>query len=112
MALSITMAQTAMGAETGAFMTGKTLALLCSSSDADDQLSCQSYIAGVVDYHRLLRGLGTAPTVDFCLPDKLPMADMKKIVRNYLVGRTEHNDFVAAPAVAMALYGTYPCKKR
>lgn len=96
--------------ETGALMTGKALYLFCTSRKAQDQFTCQSYIAGVIDYHRLLRGLGTAPTVDFCLPPALDMAHIKKIVAAYLASRTEHRDFVAAPAVAMSLYGAYPCK--
>jgi hypothetical protein len=96
--------------ETGALMTGKALYLFCTSRKAEDQFTCQSYIAGVIDYHRLLRGLGTAPTVDFCLPPALDMAQIKKIVATYLARRSEHRDFVAAPAVAMSLYGAYPCK--
>jgi hypothetical protein len=83
--------------ETGALMTGKTLYLFCTSRKAEDQFTCQSYIAGVIDYHRLLRGLGTAPTVDFCLPPAIDMAQIKKIVAAYLASRTEHRDFVAAP---------------
>lgn len=98
--------------EPGALMTGKTLGLLCASKKSDDQFACQSYIAGVIDYHRLLRGLGTAPTVDFCLPRVVDMTQIKKIVLNYLIRRTEHRDFVAAPAVALSLYNAYPCKKR
>ncbi len=98
--------------ETGALMTGKTLYLLCTSNKADDQFACQSYIAGVIDYHRLLRGLGSAPTVDFCLPQAIDMTQIKQIVSGYLGSRTEHRDFVAAPAVAMSLYGVYPCDKK
>lgn len=98
-------------AAVGALMTGKTLALLCTSKEKDDQLSCQSYIAGVVDYHNLLRSLGTAPSVNYCLPDNIGMVQMKQIVTRYLVTRTEHRDFIAAPAVAMALYNAYPCAK-
>lgn len=103
----LTAAQTQ--AAVGALMTGKTLALLCTSKKEDDQIGCQSYIAGVVDYHNLLRSLGTAPSVNYCLPDALTMAQMKRIVANYILTRTEHQDFIAAPAVAMALYNMYPC---
>ena len=96
-------------AAVGALMTGKTLTLLCRSEEKEDQIGCQSYIAGVVDYHHLLRGLGTAPSVNFCLPDKLSMQQMKTIVTRYILTRTEHQDFIASPAVAMALYNAYPC---
>lgn len=93
----------------GAMMTGKTLALLCTSKKQEDQIGCQSYIAGVVDYHNLLRSLGTAPTVNYCLPDALTMAQIRQIVTRYIMTRTEHQDFIASPAVAMALYNVYPC---
>jgi hypothetical protein len=110
LALSAASAQAA--APLGALMTGGALLNLCQSGKAGDQFACQSYIAGVVDYHRLMRGLKTAPAVDFCLPEKLPMADVKAIVSHYLMRYTEHRDFIAAPAVAMSLYQKYPCKRR
>jgi Rap1a immunity proteins len=109
--LGIASASTA-NAAVGALMTGKTLALLCTSTVDKDQAACQSYIAGVVDYHNLLRSLGTAPTVNYCLPDSLTMAQTKNIVTRYIMSRAEHQDFIAAPAVAMALYNAYPCPKQ
>lgn len=98
-------------AHANALMTGKTLVLLCTSKEKEDQVGCQSYIAGVVDYHNLLKSLGTAPTVNFCLPKGLSMAQMKAVITRYIIQRTEHQDFIAAPAVAMALYNAYPCAK-
>lgn len=94
----------------GALMTGKTLSLLCSSAKADDQFACQTYIAGVIDYHRLLKSLGTAPSVDFCLPSDLKMEQIKAMVTQYVLAHSEHQDFIAAPAVAMSLFNAYPCK--
>lgn len=110
--LMLSFAAPAKAATDGALMTGGALATLCASRNNGDQFACQSYIAGVIDYHRLIRGLGTAPTVDFCLPDRLPMADVKAVVMQYLTRYTEHRDFIAAPAVSMALYQRFPCKKR
>jgi hypothetical protein len=96
----------------GALMTGGALLILCTSEKSEDVFSCQTYIAGVVDYHRLQRSLGTVPTVDFCLPDGITMGDIKSLVVRYLYKYTEHRDFIAAPAVAMALFQQFPCKRR
>lgn len=98
-------------ARAAALMTGKTLALLCTSKDKSDQVGCQSYIAGVIDYHNLLKSLGTAPSVNYCLPQGITMAQVKAIVTRYILQRTENQDFIAAPAVAMALFNSYPCGK-
>lgn len=96
----------------GALMTGKTLALLCNSAKPEDQFSCQSYIAGVIDYHRLLKSLGTAPSVDFCLPRDTKMVQIKATIVQYMIKHTEHQDFIAAPGVAMSLFNAWPCVKR
>jgi hypothetical protein len=95
-----------------AFMTGKVLLGLCTSSKADDQFACENYIAGVIDYHILVRSLGTAPSVDFCLPRTVRMQQIKQVVQVYLTQRPEQHGFVAAPAVALALYGTFPCARK
>lgn len=99
-------------AEPGAYMTGRNLSLLCVSETSEDRFSCQSYIAGVIDYHRLIKSLGTAPSVDFCIPDTVKMAQIKNIVTLYIRQHTEHQDFIAAPGVAMAMFNAFPCKKR
>lgn len=96
----------------GALMTGKALAGLCSSKEEKDVFACQTYIAGVIDYHRLIRGLGVVPSVDFCLPKEMTMDQVRRIVYGYTVRHSEHHDFIAAPAVAMSLYQRYPCAKR
>lgn len=74
--------------------------------------ACENYIAGVVDYHTLVRSLGTAPSVDFCLPANIKMQQITIMVRNYLTARPEQQGFVAAPAVALAIYNSYPCPKK
>ena len=97
---------------TGALMTGKSLLSLCTSAENADQFACQSYIAGIIDYHRLVRSLGTAPTVDFCIPENVKMADMRDKIVAYLLGHSEHHDFIAAPGVSLGLYKAFPCPKR
>lgn len=72
---------------------------------------CQSYIAGVVDYHTLIHSLGTAPSVDFCIPANVDLGTLQKIYVAYIVRhREEHKGFIASPAVALALYEAFPCK--
>ena len=96
----------------GPLMKGKTLGLLCNSAKQDDQFSCQSYIAGIIDYHNLIKSLGSAPSVDFCIPQAATMSQLKSVVTTYIAAHSEHQDFIAAPGVAMGLYNAYPCKKR
>lgn len=75
--------------------------------------ACQSYISGVIDYHNVLKGMGTAPTTDFCIPEKEPLPNIQKRVLAYLIRyKAIHSEFVAAPAVNLALHTYYPCKKR
>lgn len=72
--------------------------------------ACQSYIAGILDYHNLQKSLGTAPgTVNFCVPDNADLSTLQKMVTIYLIKNRQHADFTAAPAVALALYQYYPC---
>jgi hypothetical protein len=73
-------------------------------------IACQAYIAGVLDYHNLIRSLGTSPSVDFCIPETVDMNTLQKNVVSYLLkNRQQHAKFVAAPAVAMAMLAYYPC---
>lgn len=89
---------------------------MCSSTRAGAEtvpgghIACQSYLAGVIDYHVLLRSLGTAPSVDFCLPKDADLDLIQKVVTLYLMRNRQHESFVAAPAVALALYQMWPCK--
>lgn len=74
--------------------------------------TCQAYIAGVVDYHNLIKSLDTAPSVDFCIPEGTSLYDLQVVVLRYLVlNRSQHGPFIAAPGVTLALYKSYPCKK-
>lgn len=72
--------------------------------------ACQSYIAGIIDYHNLLRSLGTAPGIDFCVPGNAKLNDLQAVVWHYLEKNAQHDAFNAAPAVALALNARYPCQ--
>lgn len=77
------------------------------------QVACQSYIAGVLDYHNLIRSLGTSPSVEFCVPEDAGLNQLQVDVAAYLYkNKKQHGAFVAAPAVALALYNAYPCGKK
>lgn len=74
-------------------------------------IACQAYIAGVLDYNNLIRSLGTAPSVDFCVPEGVSMNDLQEQVVSYLLrNREDHAKFIAAPGVALALFEIFPCK--
>lgn len=96
--------------------TGTYLLYVCSSDKDGKELvpgghiTCQSYIAGVVDYHNLIRSLGTSPSVDFCVPPNASLTTLQDIVVRYLAkNQKEHGPFVASPAVALALFEAFPC---
>lgn len=95
---------------------GAYLLQMCASAESGTELvpgghiACQSYIAGVIDYHVLLRSLGTAPSIDFCIPDSVTLDLIQKVVALYLMRNRQHAEFVAAPAVSLALYQSWPCK--
>ena len=75
-------------------------------------IACQAYIAGVLDYHNLIRSLGTAPSVDFCVPSDTGLTALQRRVTSYIFkNRGEHESFIASPGVALALFAHYPCDK-
>ena len=102
--------------ETGALISGAYLLELCKRDENGKELvagghtACQSYIAGLVDYHNLLRSLGTSPSVDLCVPPSAKLNDLQDIVWKYLEGNAQHDVFIAAPAVSLALFEVFPCK--
>jgi hypothetical protein len=71
---------------------------------------CQSYIAGVVDYHNVLRSLRMAPDVNICVPAGATLNQLHDIVLVFLRRSQLHDGFVAAPAVTMALIEYFPCR--
>lgn len=74
-------------------------------------VACQAYISGVLDYHNLIRSLGTAPSVDFCVPEGESMQEIQARVTAYIANNHhEQGPFIAAPGVALGLFEAYPCK--
>lgn len=74
--------------------------------------ACQAYITGVIDYHRILQSMKLAPKIDVCVPTATPVAQIHRAVLSYLRKHKEHDAFIAAPAVTMALYKAFPCRKK
>ncbi len=104
------------GAAHSARFSGEYLLTMCASDDKGRELTpgahiaCQAYIAGVLDYHNLIRSMGTSPSVDFCVPEGTTMNQLQKGVVSYIYrNKEEHAKFVAAPAVALALFDMFPC---
>lgn len=102
-------------AQTAGFFSSHYLRQLCASDKKGKELvkgghtACQSYISGVIDYHKLMKSLGTAPSIDFCVPNTASMTRLQNIVFVYLSENTVNDEFIASPAVALALYEYYPC---
>lgn len=99
-------------------ITGAYLMQLCDKNGKGEEVlpgghvACQAYIAGVLDYHSILQSLKLAPDLNICVPDKVTLNDMHDIVLDYLKRNSQHDGFVASPAVTMALYQVYPCRKK
>lgn len=102
---------------TAGFFSGSYLRELCQRKANGREVvkgghtACQSYISGIIDYHMLMKSLGTAPTIDFCVPNTEKMSKLQDIVWVYLEANRQHSDFIAAPAVTLALYEYYPCQR-
>ena len=58
--------------------------------------ACQAYIAGVIDYHKLMKSLGTEPLIDFCIPNTTPLRRLQNIVWVYLAKNPQHGEFLAS----------------
>jgi len=95
---------------------GAYLYQLCQMDDDGNErvkgghTACQAYIAGVIDYHTVLQSMKIAPKLDICVPEKTTSAQLHIIVLKYLEKNNTHDEFVAAPAITMALYEKFPCK--
>ena len=100
-----------------AIFSGAYLWELCKSDQSGQEIvrgghgACQSYISGIIDYHKLLNSLGTSPSVDFCVPDDVSMNEVQQVVWTYLDQNSDNDEFIAAPAVALALFEIFPCKE-
>jgi hypothetical protein len=111
------MPSSATAQKTGALISGAYLLELCKRDQngketvAGGHSACQAYIAGLIDYHNLLRSLGTSPNIDLCVPPTAKLNDLQDIVWKYLDRNAYHDSFIAAPAVSLALFQVFPCKK-
>ncbi len=96
---------------------GAYLLELCSMDEKGNELvkgghtACQAYINGVLDYHSVLQSLKIAPKVDICVPSDISSNQLHAAVLKYLQTNKQHDGFIAAPAVTMALYQAYPCRR-
>lgn len=107
----------ALAQERTARYSGDYLLQVCSFDENGQEIlkgghiACQGYIAGVMDYHNLISSLGTAPSVDFCVPAGTPLREVHMKIYKYLKeNRHEQGPFNAAPGVALGLYKAYPCR--
>lgn len=115
---ALCVAMPAKAQQTAGFFSGAYLRELCASDAKGKELvknghtACQSYISGIVDYHMLLKSLGSQPIIDICVPNTVPMKKLQNIVWLFLEQNKQHSEFIAAPAVTLALYDHYPCPKK
>lgn len=73
-------------------------------------IACQAYIAGLMDYHNLLKSMGAAPGLDFCVPEQTSLYAVQSKVTSYIFrNQQDQGPFIASPGVAMALFMAYPC---
>jgi hypothetical protein len=94
-----------------AYLTGDDLLKKCNSDKMSEIYSCIHYVAGVVDYQLMMQSMGTAPMLDFCLPENIPIARVTVVVMDFLKKNPQNGSFIAAPTVTMALNDKFPCGK-
>lgn len=92
------------------FLSTQELAHLCLSERKEQMAACINYVAGVIDYHTLMASFGTAPTIDFCLPDSITKEKAAILVMAYLRTETNNDAFTAASTIPMALHKAFPCR--
>ena len=108
----------AQSKQTSGFFSTAYLAALCETDAKGKETvenghtACQSYIASIVDYQKLMQSMNVEPVIDFCVPNTVPMRKLQKIVWAYLRQNSQHAQFIAAPAVTLALSEAYPCQKK
>lgn len=94
------------------YFIGAELIEKCRSDKPEDRQACFGYVAGVIDYHVVMQSLGTAPTIDFCLPPDMPVTAAALAVIKYMSDAPQNGSFIASSSVVMALNKTFPCAKR
>jgi hypothetical protein len=92
------------------YVSGSDLVRDCLSGQDRDVRACVHYVAGVIDYHTAMQAVGTAPTLPFCIPASIGMPEAAFVVLTYLRLNPQHEGFVAAMAVPLALNKAFPCK--
>ena len=92
------------------YLMTKDLARDCLSDKRERMAGCIYYITGVIDYHFLMQSFGTAPTIDFCLPESISKEQAAVIVMAYLRTSSQNDDFIAASTIPLALNKAFPCK--
>ena len=72
---------------------------------------CQSYIAGIIDTHNMMRSLSRRdlPSAEFCVPSESTLNELHNVVLEYLRSNDQHDNFIAVPAVVTAFFQQYPC---
>jgi hypothetical protein len=93
------------------YVSGNDLVNNCMSERKQDIYACVHYVAGVIDYHTVMQSLGTAPTLPFCIPAGVSITEAAFVVLTYLRNQPQHEGFIAAMAVPMALNKKFPCKR-
>ncbi len=92
------------------YLSARDLAYSCLSDKKEQMSACINYIAGVIDYHTLMMSFGTAPTIDFCLPESISKEKAAVIVMAYLRTSSQNDAFTAAAVVPLALNKAFPCR--
>ncbi len=91
-------------------ITGSKLVSLCRGNNVVQTEKCDGYVQAIVDYHNLIKSLGVAPSIDFCITPRATKAEKRDVVVEFLLEHPEHLSFIAAPGVATAFYVEYPCE--
>lgn len=92
------------------YMSTRDFASFCLGQKKEEMSACINYVAGVVDYHMILQSFGTAPTIDFCLPEDMTKEQAAVAVMVYLRTMTQNDAFTAAATIPLALNRKFPCK--
>jgi len=99
------------GAQTTSYVRAVDLLSVCRV-ETKDSTFCQSYVAGIIDYHNLMRNFKSEPPVKFCISERYTLKQVTEIVLNDLANSPQHDHFIAAPAVTLALFKAFPCKTK
>ena len=98
------------------YMRGIDLLSMCRNKEMNTKVItpsfCETYVAGVIDVHNMMRSMDFTTPVTFCIPEQYSIQQVTEIVLNDLAASPQHDHFVAAPAVTLALFKAFPCKTK